>query len=648
MHNFKPLTPARVVVKDNRLYNLNTEAFYLEEADDAEIAPSVFFAFDDIGSTAVAQCDTVILDLDFFIGLNFLACLRAKKNQPSGRLHVVSVAPSPLLADDLEKIWRRFPQLKAEADLLRSCWPVHTPGLHRLDFPSLNCTLDLYFGDTLGFLEKWDGRFDLALLGGFEPDKETAIWRPKLYYLLAQHAAGTALLVSQYASLSVRQGLERAGFQPQQRASGLSATFIRPDTQKNQVCEINTVSARKTVAVVGAGMAGVWAAFSLAMSGFDVTLLDGAERVCTGASGNPAGAFHPHLSIDDARMSKITRAGVSATLASLVLLTNAGLLTENVDWGRSGHVQLFDDEQDEARFVKALQTLQFPKAWVCLLNQEQASDRLGLETRMGGLYFSEGGWLKPERWCEAALAYLELRTRNEANALVGSVQFKPGSRVQSLCLVKNPDVSKTVPQVQLRLPDSCLLADFVVIAAAQNSLDVFNQTGVVVNTVKGQVSVLNVEKPLKTVLSGASYAISFNDREMLIGATFERPSKSLDVTFEAHQENYNKLANVFAADVFQFPVSGRSALRCAWLDRLPAIGCAINELGGEIPQILYATGFGSRGMTWAVLAGELLAARLSGRPSPLTQDLAAAVLPGRFFSRASNSKPTPPSGFNTR
>ncbi|MCE2680664.1 MAG: FAD-dependent 5-carboxymethylaminomethyl-2-thiouridine(34) oxidoreductase MnmC [Burkholderiales bacterium] len=395
-------------------------------------------------------------------------------------------------------------------------------------------------------------------------------------------------------------------------------------------------------------MAGVWVSFQLALEGFEVVLLDTAQHICEGASGNAAGAFHPHLSIDDARMSKITRAGVSATLESLCLLTQANLLVENVDWGRTGHVQLFDDAQDEARFVKALQTLQFPSEWVRLLDQRQASERLGFQTRMGGLYFSQAGWLKPVQWCEAALAYIRLKSQCDGESGIGSIAFMPGCEVLSLRRLEAENDSPAQPGIELQLTDSTLAVDHVVIAAAQNSLNVFHQSGVVVNTVKGQVSVVGTEKPLKAVLSGASYAISFNEKELLIGATFERPCKSLEVTVEAHQENYKKLQRVFPENTFAFPTRGRSALRCAWLDRMPAIGCAINEAGEAHPQILYATGFGSRGMTWAVLAGKLLAARLSGRPSPLTQDLAAAVLPGRFFSRASNSKPTPPSGLSTK
>jgi tRNA 5-methylaminomethyl-2-thiouridine biosynthesis bifunctional protein len=44
------------------------------------------------------------------------------------------------------------------------------------------------------------------------------------------------------------------------------------------------------------------------------------------------------------------------------------------------------------------------------------------------------------------------------------------------------------------------------------------------------------------------------------------------------------------------------------------------------------SGLGSRGLTFAALCGEVLAARLHGEPLPITQKLADALLPA--FSSA--------------
>jgi tRNA 5-methylaminomethyl-2-thiouridine biosynthesis bifunctional protein len=44
-------------------------------------------------------------------------------------------------------------------------------------------------------------------------------------------------------------------------------------------------------------------------------------------------------------------------------------------------------------------------------------------------------------------------------------------------------------------------------------------------------------------------------------------------------------------------------------------------------------GLGSRGLVWAPLAAELLAAQIAGEPLPLEGDLVDAVDPGRFLLR---------------
>jgi tRNA 5-methylaminomethyl-2-thiouridine biosynthesis bifunctional protein len=50
--------------------------------------------------------------------------------------------------------------------------------------------------------------------------------------------------------------------------------------------------------------------------------------------------------------------------------------------------------------------------------------------------------------------------------------------------------------------------------------------------------------------------------------------------------------------------------------------------------------YGSRGLLWASLAGEIIASMLEGEPLPVERKLAAAVDPGRFALRAARRKAT--------
>jgi len=54
----------------------------------------------------------------------------------------------------------------------------------------------------------------------------------------------------------------------------------------------------------------------------------------------------------------------------------------------------------------------------------------------------------------------------------------------------------------------------------------------------------------------------------------------------------------------------------------------------RVAGLYTATAFGGRGLLWAVLAAEVLAAELDGEPAPLERDLLDAVDPSRFSRRA--------------
>jgi tRNA 5-methylaminomethyl-2-thiouridine biosynthesis bifunctional protein len=51
-----------------------------------------------------------------------------------------------------------------------------------------------------------------------------------------------------------------------------------------------------------------------------------------------------------------------------------------------------------------------------------------------------------------------------------------------------------------------------------------------------------------------------------------------------------------------------------------------------------AFAYGSRGLLWASLAGEIIASMLEGDPLPVERKLAAALDPARFALRAARKK----------
>jgi tRNA 5-methylaminomethyl-2-thiouridine biosynthesis bifunctional protein len=86
--------------------------------------------------------------------------------------------------------------------------------------------------------------------------------------------------------------------------------------------------------------------------------------------------------------------------------------------------------------------------------------------------------------------------------------------------------------------------------------------------------------------------------------------------------------------------------RCVAADRLPLVGAVPDEaaLGqaqvdrlDEVPRLpgLHVfSALGSRGISWAALGAQVLAARISGAPVPLETSLVDALDPARFALRA--------------
>ncbi|HEY1059728.1 MAG TPA: FAD-dependent 5-carboxymethylaminomethyl-2-thiouridine(34) oxidoreductase MnmC [Limnobacter sp.] len=321
------------------------------------------------------------------------------------------------------------------------------------------------------------------------------------------------------------------------------------------------------VAVVGAGIAGSAVALALCKRGWRVDLFEAAQPAHA-ASGNWVGAFHPHVTRGDSPLSQLSRLGFEATLKALEELTQQGLLMRGQDWDTPGHLLTIPSAEAE-RARETLHLLQRPADEV-----QWSEPGQHLPSPHAGYFFPNGGWVKPPRWVAANLQacgeHLTLHTQHPVNAL-----------------------------------DELAGYDAVVVACAQHSLDLAPVPGAATGVVKGQITrhALQNGQRLPHVLSGETYAISPPaDDWMLLGATYERPVLNMACSDEADADNLAR----FKAALPGWPLGGRldqrTALRFVWHDRLPAVG----PVPG-LSNVYLSTGFASRGLLWAALAGELVA-----------------------------------------
>jgi tRNA 5-methylaminomethyl-2-thiouridine biosynthesis bifunctional protein len=130
-----------------------------------------------------------------------------------------------------------------------------------------------------------------------------------------------------------------------------------------------------------------------------------------------------------------------------------------------------------------------------------------------------------------------------------------------------------------------------------------------------------------------------------LGSSFARDDSDASARDADHLANLTRLQSLLPATAQaladQFPggalanVQSFCAVRCSSPDRLPVLG-PVDALGQ--PGLWVSTAMGARGLTLAVLCGELLAAQWFGEPAAVEQQLAQAVFSGRRILRPQPAK----------
>jgi tRNA 5-methylaminomethyl-2-thiouridine biosynthesis bifunctional protein len=236
----------------------------------------------------------------------------------------------------------------------------------------------------------------------------------------------------------------------------------------------------------------------------------------------------------------------------------------------------------------------------------------GLPGTSPALWHEQAAWIKPA-------------------ALVRAWLSQPGIRWQG-----NVRVAKAAPcSAGWELRDDhdvpLATAELVVIAAANDSTTLLPRP-LVLQPVRGQVSYgaqpTGAAFPLFPVNGSGHFlpGIPFAGGTVWVcGATYDRDDAQSSARAADHAANLSRLEVLLPsvaarlAPAFQAgEVSAWVGQRCASADRRPLVG----EIA---PGLWVSTAMGSRGLTFAGLCAELIAARLHGEPLPLPGKLARAL-----------------------
>jgi tRNA 5-methylaminomethyl-2-thiouridine biosynthesis bifunctional protein len=610
-----PLVPARLAfAADGTPYSEDYGDLYHSADGGPAQARHVFLAGNGLPARWRDARRFTILETGFGFGLSFLCAWQAWREDARRceRLHFVSVERHPFTAQDLAVLHAPYAEFAPLAEELRSAWPLLVPGLHRLEFEQGRVILTLAFGDAAALVPQLRLAADAMFLDGFAPAKNPQMWSPELLKAVARLAAPGATAATWSVAAPVCEGLRAAGFVAEKRRgyARKSEMLVAHFVPRRSLRAAPARPAEASAIVVGAGIAGAAAAERLAARGWEVTVVERHLEPALEASGNHAGAFHPVVSPDDSHIARLTRAAFSFLLEHWRQFDAIGASPE---WRRCGVLQLARDAREDAAQAAALAALGFPPAFAQQLHARRASECAGVKLAAGGLWFPEGGWIRPRSFARALLE------RSGARALYGR-EAAALERAGERWILRD------------REGEAIAEAGAVVLANAADALRLAPSPHIALRRVRGQLTHLPPIEALRCVLLRGGMLLPAIDGVSVTGASFDLEDEDASVRARSHAGNLERLERILpgaSTGLDAATLQGRTAFRAVARDRLPLIGAL-----EDAPGLYGAFAYGSRGLLWAGLAGELLASLMEGEPLPLEGALADAVQPGRFARRA--------------
>jgi tRNA 5-methylaminomethyl-2-thiouridine biosynthesis bifunctional protein len=596
----------------------------------------VFLDGNDLARRLASARRFVIGELGFGTGLNFLATWALQRSvAPRTSLEYLSIEKHPLRTDDLRRAHKAWPGFADLSAALRAEYPPPAPGVHRLrlearDGQNGDCAaanLTLIFGDALASLRAAEGAVDAWFLDGFAPARNPDMWRPEIFDEIARLSAHGATAATFTVAGEVRRALRAAGFSVGKRVGfGRKREMLTAQLQDGPP-RSTTISAAPdpwfhraplslppgaNVAIIGAGIAGASLADALAGVGLAPTLIDPLD-VAGGASGNPAALIMPRLDLGDTPAARFFRQAYFHALRTISRLGGDGGPLFN----RCGALLLATDDAERTRQDKIAAAGLLPSGWI--------------ERRPEGLFFPQAGVIDPAAYCRRLAQRAELLRATAIafeDAVDGvSVVFHGGAR---------------------RRFDAAILAN------GRDASRFFEARTLPLKGVLGQIDWFRDAPAPPQAIAFGPYAAPAPGGGLVVGATFEplAAGAAPHVSRRATEENIRAAARAVAVRLEAEQSTPRAAARCQTPDRLPVVGAlpdwdfygaAYDDLrvgkrrdyppAQAAPRRYILAGLGSRGLVTGPYCAAIVAAELSGAPSPVERDVAHALHPARFFIR---------------
>ena len=651
----------------------------------------------------------VIGETGFGTGLNFLATwnLWAQIAPITARLHFISVEKYPLSRAQLSRALSLWPSLKSYCNaLLEQYRIVKTAGFHRLSFADGRVQLTLIIDDAQKALNhlfasdhpcyrqpQWQG-IDAWFLDGFAPAKNPAMWSTNLLATISKLTRPEGTLATFTAASSVRKNLQTAGFTVEKvpgfgkKRQMIRAVLNKIDNNANDatrnilsettgsstaqsigkaiawpvITSYRTTAKSKRIVILGAGLAGCHTARALADCGYQVTVIDRANTLSAGASGNAQGVVYAKLSHQWQPLCEFN-------LFSLLYAQNYyhSFWSQGTSYGQQcGVLQLAHNEtikKQQHQIAEIFNRDGGNRDLLKFISAQQASKIAGLPLNKSGLFFPKSGWLNPVAVCQELVKHPSITVK--LNTTVNNIEHKANrwrlSGNYSDGENKNRGIeNRNGAGNKIKKPWEMNAVETLVIANATDARQLPLLQWLPTRAIRGQVTMMPVFEPtrnLKTVICGQGYIAPAVNGHHCVGASFNLHDSDTSIKQRDHLDNIKHITGLLPMATTEYTsyqkLDGRVSFRCATPDYLPMVGPvpdvdafdqkyaalrrnarANSELSGTyLPGLYLNIGYGSRGLCYTPVCAALISSIISGEPPPLPASIIQALNPARFIIR---------------
>lgn len=623
--------PAVIELSDGKPHSPEFEDIYATRSGAYGQACTVFLSEGEVARRWQGKERFTVLENGFGLGTNFLATIKAWRNDPkrSAHLEYVALECFPVSRSQIEQY--AAVELADEAKELASHWPVCIPGYHTLTFDGGRVRLILIFGDSQTFANKLSLQYDALFLDGFGPQKNPRMWEAGLLRSLSRYAKEGAVVTTWCTKGDVRRALIGAGFEIEKK-KGFG---------KKRERLFGIMKARRTkhnhraiedVIVIGGGLAGANVAYSLRMQGVQVRVVDQAPVPGGAASTLSWGILHPHFTRDDSPLSKLSREGFLLARSRLRELEEK---TGEPLFEPLGCLQMAHTDEIYAEWQSAAsqdQPFALPADYGTLLQKEEASLKAGLSLKRGGWFFSMAGMARSGAFCRALIK-------------ASGASYRGNTQV--VALKKQDKYWQLIGEFGEVIDEA---TDVVVCAAFAS--EALLGTALGLEALPGRITLLRDTDltELKCPVSGEGYIAHMSDGYCGVGATYELERTGPWTETKAHENNLEKLDSLLTKSVPVVVTGAYCGVRAAGPGRLPVLGASIDEekwlsvcrSHKEYPQdsslwdqegLWVLAGLGSRGLSMSALCADMLTSLMLGVALPADPALLKTLAPSRYLRR---------------